>query len=84
MFKTGELSIGKMCVDVHMRSCIYLSDHIVCVHIFIFCGYCISLDACVYTPNLPSVTHSDIDLCMASLSVCVYVHMHTRTCTHQL
>lgn len=26
-----------------------------------------SLDVCVYTPGLPSVTHSDIDLCMASV-----------------
>lgn len=59
------------CACVLLHLCVLM-----CVHIFSFCVCSISLDVCVYTPGLPSVTHSDIDLCMAS--VCVRV----RACTH--
>lgn len=62
-----------------MRACTCVLLHLcvlMCFNIFSFCACSISLDVCVYTPGLPSVTHSDIDLCMAS--VCVRV----RACTH--
>lgn len=48
------------------------------VPIFCFRVYSISLDVGVYTPGLSSVTHSDIDLCKASVRVCVCVCSYTH------
>jgi len=69
------LSVGKVyvytCVPALM--CVYTR-----VHIFGFGVYSISLDVCVYTLGLSSMTHSDIDLCMASVCVCVWACTHTN------
>lgn len=71
-----KLSIGE--VYVYESMCVFpLMCVLVHIHIFSCCVYSIFLDVCVYTPGLPSVTHSDIDLCMASVCVCVCLHTYT-------
>lgn len=63
---------------VHVYACVSAPTCLLmCIHIFTVCVYSISLDVCVYTPGLPSVTHSDIDLCMASVCVCACTHIPT-------
>lgn len=75
-----NLPMGKVC-----GACTHACFRAPCLpmrsHIF-SCFLCVcstSLDVCVYTPGLPSVTHSDIDLCVASACVCVCLLAHIYT-----